>query len=271
MRWGVSLPAVAAPSGARGLRLFRVEVGRLVQRWVFGAGVVVLSGIAWSNMVLPASPEQPLAGTFSSFAFRDNFVFALVVFTGTVAGSLAADRRRNYPVLVLARGVSRGRYVCTKAAAMGTVAGLGVFSSCLLAFGAAAPFLAGGTGRTVSPAGPYPGLLASHPLVNDVVLAVLVSAGAAGLVLTGLAFGSAVANEHVTAAVPVVVLIGGIFVFRTPALLFLGPYTQLSLAHSYTYALPRWAWAFTAPVYWCVFAGVCVAAAVVIFTSKEEV
>lgn len=257
-------------------RLFRIEVGRMARRWAFWLGVLVLAAIAWSNMVLGAASQQKIPGAFSYSAIQDNLLFVLPVFVGVViAGSLAADRRRGYPPLVLVRGISRTYYLLTKAASMFSVAMFGTFLSCALAFAVAAFFLPWAEAATSEYAnrgsmGPYPGLLANHPFTNDVVLAALFSLGAGALVLSGLAFGAAVANEYVAAAVPFVLFAGGIFVFRG-ALLFLGPYTQLDLMSSYTYSLPQWAWSFTEPVYWCVFSFSCVTAAVVLFLKKEEI
>lgn len=246
----------------------------MARRWAFGIGVLALAAVGWSNVVLNAPSGLGLFGAFSYFAISDSLVLLIPVFVGVVvAGSLAADRRWQYPTLLLARGFSRSRYLLTKAVAMATVAGLGTFLSCALVFVGAALFLPWEpTGRPEyaesGAMGPYPGLLASHPFANDVALAALLSLGAAALALSGLAFGAAVANEFVAAAVPFVLLVAGIFVFRGE-LLFLGPYTQLSLTSSYPYSLPRWAWAFTAPLYWFVVALGCVGAAA-LFLRKEN-
>lgn len=158
---------------------------------------------------------------------------------------------------------------------MAAVAGFGTFLSSTLMIALAALLLP--WGPTMRPQyaepgamGPYPGLLANYPFVNDLALAALLSLGAAALALSGLVFGVVVANEFVAAAVPFVLLIGGIFVFRD-GLLFLGPYTQLSFTASYPYSLPRWAWSFAAPVYWSAFAFACVAAAAAVFLKKEEI
>lgn len=248
----------------------------MARRWGFWAGVLALAAAGSSSVLQQADPQPKLFGAFSYLAFQNNLVDLIPVFVGlTVAGSLAADRRRRYPALVLARGISRTRYLLTKAAAMAAAAGFGTFLSCALVFVAAAFFLP--WGPMIRPEyadrgsmGPYPGLLESYPLVNDVALAALLSLGAAALAMSGLAFGAMVANEFVAAAVPFVIFIGGTFVFRDD-LLFLAPYTNLDLLTSYPYSLPPWAWSFTAPVYWSVFACVCVATAAIIFLRKEEV
>lgn len=276
-RGGAGVKWLAPLSYMLSIRLFQIEVARIARRWPFWIGVVGLAIVGSSNIVLGGSSEQRLFGAFSTSAISDNLVLLISVFVGgVVAGSLAADRRRRYPTLVLTRGISRLQYLLTKAAAMAVVSGGGVFLSCALMFTMVATLLpltgiagggAGGTGGS----GPYPGLLATHPLLNDVVLVMLLSVGAAALALSGLVFGAVVANEFMAAAVPFALLIGGIFVFRTDALLFLGPYTQLELTTSYPYSLPQWAWSFTAPVYWSVFAFLCVAASAAIFLKKEEI
>lgn len=165
------------------LRFFRIETGRMARRWAFWAGVLVLAAIAWSNMVPGARMGEGLFGAFGREATQDDFVFAVPVFVGvTVAGSLAADRRRCYPALVLIRGLSRPRYLLVKAAAMFWVAAAGTFLACAAAFVAAAPFLrwtAAGMGRME----PYPGLLASHTLAGDAVIALLLSLAVAAAAL----------------------------------------------------------------------------------------
>ena len=254
--------------------LFRIEVGRMTRRWGFWAGVLVLAVVSWSSMVrgfqgVPIG--RKLFGAFSYFAVQYNLPLVIPVFVGVVvAGSLAADRRRRYPSLVLVRGISRVRYLFVKAAAMAFVAGSGTFLSFVLAFLGSALFLPWGPTTVRGSRGPYPELLASHPFANDVVFMLLLSLGAAALALSGLVFGAVVANEYVAAAVPFVLVFSGIFLFRGP-LSFLGPYTQLDLLQGYTYYLPRWAWSFTAPVYWVVFILACVAVAAAIFVEKEEI
>lgn len=255
-------------------RLFRIEVGRMARRWSFWAGVMALAFISWSSMVqgfqgVPIG--RKLFGTFSYLAVRDNLVILIPVFVGVVvAGSLAADRRRRYLSLVLVRGISRVRYLFVKAAAMTFVAGSGAFLSFVLAFLGAALLIPWGPTTVRGSRGPYPELLMSHPFANDLVFMLLLSLGAAALALSGLVFGAVVANEYVAAAVPFVLVFGSLFLLRGP-LTFLGPYTQLDLLQSYTYFLPRWAWSFTAPVYWLVFILTCVAIAAAIFVKKEEI
>ena len=255
-------------------RLFQIEVGRMAGRWTFWIGVLALAAVSWSSMVsgLQGVPiGRKLFGAFSYLAVSESLPLVLPVFVGVVAaGSLAADRRRRYPSLVLARGISRVRYLLVKAAAMAFVAGSGTFLSCVLAFLGATLFLPWGPTTVRGAMGPYPGLLVNHPLANDLVFALLLSLGTAALALSGLVFGAVVANEYVAAAVPFVLLIGGIFLFRGP-LLFLGPFTQFDFLQSYTYALPRWAWSFTAPVYWAVFIFACVVVAAAIFLKREEI
>jgi ABC-type transport system involved in multi-copper enzyme maturation permease subunit len=237
-------------------------------------GVVVLTAVGVRNVLQPSVPEPGLFGAFSYLAVGGLFATSLAAFVGlVVAGSLAADRRRGYPRMVLVRGISRTRYLLTKAAAMAAVAGLGTLLSCLATFVVAAFFLPWEPARGLASPdrlnmGPYPGLLEGHPLVNDLVLALLVSIGAGALALSGLAFGAVVANEFVAAAVPFALLVGGIYVFRAGSLLWLGPYTQLDLVGSYPYSLPQWAWPFTAPIYWGVFALLCVAVAALL--TRED-
>ncbi len=256
------------------IRLFRIEVERMARRWSLWFGVLVLAVVSWSSMVqgfqgVPIG--RKLFGAFSYLAVRDNLAILIPVFVGVVvAGSLAADRRRRYPSLVLVRGISRVRYLIVKAAAMALVAGSGTFLSFVLAFLGSALFLPWGPATGRGSRGPYPELLASHPFANDLVLMLLLSLGAAALTLSGLVFGAVVANEYVAAAIPFVLVFGGLFLLQGP-LSFLGPYTQLDLLQGYTYYLPKWAWSFTAPVYWAIFILVCVAVAAAVFVKKEEI
>jgi hypothetical protein len=221
-------------------------------------------------------PDPGLFGAFSYLAAGGSFATALPVFVGlVVAGSLAADRRRGYPLMILVRGISRRRYLLTKAAAMASVAGLGTLLSCLATFVVAAFSLPWAPAQGLASPdrlnmGPYPGLLESYPLVNDLVLALLLSLGAGALVLSGLAFGALVVNEFVAAAVPFVLVVSGIYIFRARAVLWLGPYTQLDLTSSYPYALPPWAWPFTAPLYWTVFALLCITVAALLLRREEQ-
>lgn len=237
-------------------------------RWVFWIGIAVFAASGVWNILRFNVPDPGLLGAFSYLAVGGEVsATAIPVFVGlVVAGSLAADRRRGYPRMVLARGISRTQYLFTKAAAMAGVAGLGTLLSCLAMFAVAALFLPWAPARGLASPdrlnmGPYPGLLESQPLINDLVLALLLSLAAGALALSGLAFGTLVANEFVAAAVPFVLTVGGIYVFRAEAVLWLGPYTQLDLASSYPYALPPWAWSFTAPLYWTIFALLCLAVA----------
>jgi hypothetical protein len=246
-------------------------------RGSFGAGVLALVAVSLPNMIIDASPEQKLFGCFSYLAVGDGFVLLLSVFVGVVvAGSLAADRRRKYPILVLTRGISRERYLFTKAVAMAFAAGFGTFLACVLTLLVAALFLPWGSMSKPEYAdsrsmGPYPSLLENYPLLNDIVLIVLLSLGAGALALSGLVFGTFVANEFVASAVPFVLLVAGIFVFRTDELLFLGPYTQLDLITSYPYSLPRWAWSFAAPLYWILFAFICVVTSLAVLLRTEDI
>lgn len=247
----------------------------MTRRWSFLLGILVLSGVGSTNLLLGGSQGQKLFGAFSYFALKDNLVFLLAVFVGLfVAGSLAADRRRAYPSLVLIRGITRMRYLFVKAAAMMTASSLGVFLSCVLVFVVAAMFLP--WEATQPPVyvdrgsmGPYPGLLANYPLLNDLVLAGLLSLGAGSLSLGGLVFGASVNNEFLAAAVPFALVIGGIFVFRGD-LTFLAPYSQLELVVSYPYSLPSWSWSFFAPLYWIVFGSVCFTATAIILSVRED-
>lgn len=269
--------ALSSSLSAITVNLLRVETQRMTQG-IFWVGVLALAVLGSSNMVFMAPSERKLFGAFSYSATGDGngLVLLLPVFIGmVVAGSLAADRRRRYPTLVLTRGISRVRYLLVKGAAMAAVASFGTFAACALMFVVSALFLPWESmtpPRHVDMAsmGPYPDTLESHPFANDLALAALLAFGAGALALSGLMFGAAVANEYVAAAVPFVLLISGIFVFRGE-LLFLGPYTQLDLMSSYPYSLPRWAWSFTAPVYWSLFAATCVGTAAAIFLKKEEI
>jgi len=247
----------------------------MTSRWPWWVGVLGLAAVGSMNMLQPGTTNPGLFGAFSYLAIRDNLVLMLPVFVGVVvAGTLAADMRRGYPRMVLVRGISRTQYLLTKAAATTSAAGLGTLLSCVAMFAVAALFLpwtpAQGLAITDRPSmGPYPGLLESHPLANDLVLMLLVSFGAGALALSGLAFGALVANEFVAAGVPFVLVVGGVYVFRNRAVLWLGPYTQLDLASSYPYTLPPWAWPFTAPLYWSVFALLCIAVAAALLRRAE--
>lgn len=275
------------------MKLVSIEIRRLLSRKAVWLVVLLLASVLaydlWQGRPLPGDLATPpsqgpfdphvmdsvtirLFGAISESGMTAAFyIFAPLMAGMVAAGSLAADRSRRYPALVLVRGVSRAQYLFAKAAGMAGAAGVSVFLSCALAFVAAAfiyPWGASTVNDPRLPASPFLELFRSYPLVHDLVLVALLSLATGSLALSGLAIGAVVANEYVAAATPFCVVIGGIFLLRGP-LIVLGPETYLSLTESYAGNLPQTLWPYAAPVYWVAFGAVMIAVGMTIFLKKE--
>lgn len=264
-------------------RLFWFEFSRMLAQarlWLvvaafglFGAYTVFEVSPWWGNVSLGGVKNVGAFGIFSQHSVWI-YAFASPLIAGlTTAGSLAADRHKRFPALVMARGISRRRYLLVKAASMGSAAGLATFASCgliLLTALALLPWnpttLAGNSlQRTL-----LPGLFAYSPVLYDLFLAGIVSLASASLALSGLVVGSMVTNEYVAAAVPLVLVLGGTFATgNMPLLPYLSPDVYLWLLDVYPYSVPPVWRPFAAPLYWVLFGAACTVVGTAIFLRRE--
>jgi hypothetical protein len=189
-------------------------------------------------------------------------MIAVPVLAGAVGASLARERHEGVTLLLLARGVSRRRYLLAKtlgAAASGAL----LMSAAIVAFYVIVGILwpAGEVtfGRNASTIGPVPALYAAYPLANDLVLAGMNVVATAAWSLLGVLTGTLTANRYVAMAVPlvffVVILVLESFWSKTLWM----PSTYLYLADYYQYAVPAAYQPYAAFVYWLGF-GAAVAA-----------
>jgi ABC-type transport system involved in multi-copper enzyme maturation permease subunit len=283
-------------------RLFGIELRRLIWRRVFWAAFLASVGVGAYLMWEGRPTEYDLYGqdlppdlAHSGYldvqvrlfgALSQNYtqtympVFIVPLFVGlSVAGSLAADRGRGYPNLVLIRGVSRARFLFAKATAMAVAAALAFFASCAVVFSISTFFYPWGVtavlgdvnsvlARDPNALGPFTSLFLYSPLLHDLLTVGLLSLGAAALALSGLAVGTLVKNEYVASAVPFVIVLGGALV-PGGALKFLGPDAYLDL-WGYGGSSLAVSWPFIAQIlYWSAFGTSCVAVSAVVFLRKE--
>lgn len=287
------------------LRLFLLETRRLILSWRFIVALLILLAfsayslysasqqLAQEREYIEANPSSANGALFAQGALtlRASQWLPLTVplVAGlAAAGSLAADRRRGYVPLVLARGVPRWQYMLAKGGAMATCAALSVISGGLLFMLLAwlvllpgrAPveqYLVGPTdaqGNIItlpleqgSFPGPYPMLFAQSPLLNDLASLVLVSSGAAALALTGLIVSALVSNEYVAIITPFAVVLLGLLFFTVTADA-ISPYTYMEVWYRYHSNVVN-APAFTPFAYWLLFGVVATGIGGVLFTRQE--
>lgn len=254
------------------VRLISIEARRLVTRGRFALMVAVGAGVGVFNL-LDYSDPLGFAGSFS-VAGGEAFGELAPLIAGVVsAGALAEDRMRGFPHLFMSRGLSRNRYVAAKAAAMALAAGAATLAACVLILVAAALLGIVQGGETTGAeglSGPIPALLASQPLLNDVVGVGFLVIATAGLATSGVVVGALVANEYIATAIPFVVTIAAVFLIPPIGWATLvSPYTYLELGREYAFVLPDSVLAVASPVYWACFALACVATGVAAAAWRE--
>ncbi len=260
-------------------RLMLLEMRRMVLRTRFWVTALLAAAVGAYGLYQyrPLPGLATGAGTvrvLGAFSYHgtDTFLGTAPLIAGVVAaGSLAADRSIRYPTLVLVRGVSRPQYLLAKAVGMAAAAWLATFASCVLLFISAVFIFPWGSTALVGDYSvqPFPELFVSHPFLNDLLMAGLISLGAASLALSGMAAGALVTNEYVAATVPFLLVIGGAFLFDQGIVAFFSPYTYLDLQGMYSHFVPPSLLPFGAPIYWLVFGVAALAVGGAILKRKE--
>lgn len=265
-----------------------IETRRLISQLRFRVALCLMLGLSimkvYSELSFTAGGAH-VQGALS-MAAADWLPNVIPLAVGLVAaGSLAADRRRGYVPLVLARGISRRQYLLAKGVAMACASALVMLVGCLIFLAVAFVTLPNGQmvitdgvgvnaagDRVVIPAveyypGPMPLLYSYSPILNDVLSILMVMTGAAALALTGLLVGVLTTNEYIAAAVPFVLIFVSLFVFfnRADAI---SPYTYVDVWNQYR-RLPISVSGYAAFVYWSVFGVVLYCLADAIFIRRE--
>lgn len=264
------------------LRLTILETRRIALRtrfWVIVAAVVALGivGIVSIPPIWNADQVQipPLFQGVFSHELSHHFVLLTPLLAGVIsAGSLAEDRRRGYHLLILQRGVTRMQYLLAKAVATfaaAALAGLLVGAGMLAA---AALLLQPGRFPWVQGApplyGPLPSLLASRPVLHDLLTIAMIAVGAGGLASLGIALGALIPNEYIIIGAPFLVVLGSAFVVPR-ASAALSPYTYVDIKTTYPLALPVGVLPYAAFVYWLGVAALSWCLAYLLFTRREVV
>jgi len=249
-------------------KLIAIEARRLVTRGRFSLMVAVAAAFGVFNLLDSHSEPLRFAGSFSAaggLAFQN--VAPLIA--GVVsAGALAEDRNRGFPHLLMSRGLSRNRYLAAKAAAMAVAAGAATLAACVLIIVAAAVLVPGGETGADSLTGPIPALLASEPLLSDLVAIGFLVMATAALATSGVAVGTLVPNEYIAAAVPFIVTIAASFLL-SGAFTLVSPFTYLELNREYVAVLPASLLTVASPIYWACFALTCLGTGVAAATRRE--
>ncbi len=272
----------------RSVRLFNLEVHRLITRprfWVMQALVLALGWNSLSQLIQNNQTGQPLlvlrlGGLLTALQAEWLWLIIPILVGVAVAGSLAIDRRQYYLTFLLVRGIGRTRYFLIKAWAMACGAMISVLTSCLLILLLAACYVPVGNtvflpgrgldGRTLPPTlpGPLPALAATQPWMNDIAAIGMLVLASAALAMSGLAVSALIANEYLATAVPFVGTLAAIFVLRGPAEI-LQPMTHLNLWRVYPRLVPAEWQPYAAPLYWLCVGGVCFLIGLVVFTLQE--
>jgi ABC-type transport system involved in multi-copper enzyme maturation permease subunit len=286
------------------IRLFFLELRRLVLGWRFAAALLIL--LAFSGYSLysayqelaqvredittdPANapPTLFVQGALSVHASQWLPMTVPLVAGLVAAGSLARDRRWGYVPLVLSRGVSRWNYMLAKGLAMASSAALAVLLGGLLfLFLAWLVLLPGrppleqyllGTDaqhnfitlplEQGSFPGPYPLLFAQSPVLGDVTSLAIIALGAAALALTGLIVGALVSNQYIAIIAPFAVVLLGLLFFTVKADA-VNPYTYMDVWSRYRTIMVD-APASTPFVYWIIFGALAMGIGSALFTRQE--
>lgn len=191
--------------------------------------------------------------------------------SAAMGSSLADERRRGITLTILARGVSRDRYLLSKllgAAASGasiTAAAIGLFYGIV---GVLWP--AGRISLQVTEGwpGPAPALFAVSPLLHDLLVAGICLSASAGLPLVGTLAGTLTTNRYIAMAAPLVLMILGAVLQNGP-LRLLNPISHLQIWGFYTAVVPGSMRLYAAFVYWLGFALLLAALCRWAFARKE--
>ncbi|MDQ4048778.1 MAG: hypothetical protein M3131_05255 [Actinomycetota bacterium] len=246
--------------------MISIEARRLAMRGRFSLMVGVATAFGIFNLL--DSEALRFSGAFSvagGLAFQG---LAPLIAGVVSAGAVAEDRSRGFSPLVMSRGLSRGRYLAAKAAAMALAAGAATLAACVLILVAAAVLLPGGETAEEHLTGPLPALFTSQPLLNDVVAIGFLVMATAGLAISGVLVGALVPNEYIAAAVPFVLTIAATFL-ADGVFTLVSPYTYLELDHEYVTVLPEPLLAVASPLYWTCFALTCFGTAVAAAAWRE--
>jgi ABC-type transport system involved in multi-copper enzyme maturation permease subunit len=155
------------------------------------------------------NPSYQLQGSLTRHGHQLAWLLPLIA--GATGSSLAEDRRRGFTIMVLAKGVPRGRYLLAKV--LGAAASSGLFTLLTLIgfYGIVAALWP--HGRSEYPAvvtwaaGPMPTLYAASPLAHDLLVALIYLEASAALPLVSVLAGSLVANEYIAIVAPALFLI----------------------------------------------------------------
>jgi hypothetical protein len=190
---------------------------------------------------------------------------------GAAGSSLAEDQRRGHTLTVLARGVSRGRYLLAKvlgAAASGAVITLAVIGGFYVMVAILWP--AGSAtwhGDGPGPA-PMPALhREAHP-THDLLVASISVVASAVLPLAGVLAGVLAINEYLAMAAPSLFVILGAVVLGN-VFAPLSPYVYLSLQGAYAWRDPERLLPYAPFLYWLSFSALTAVLCRWIFAKKE--
>lgn len=286
------------------IRLFVLELHRLVLGWRFVAALLIMLALsayslysAYQGLIDPSMRDQwPFIGVpptvyaqgaLSVHASQWLALTAPLVAGLVAAGSLAADRRRGYVQMVLARGVSRWNYMLAKGGAMAMSAAFAVFLGglifMLLARGLLLPdrppleqrlLIKDEQGnQIIAPTysyipSPYPTLFEHNPVLGDLASLAIVALGAAALALTGLIVGALVSSEYIALVVPFAVVVLGLLFFTIYADA-ISPYTYMEVWNRYPNRMLPGTPPFIPFVYWLVFGALAVGVGGTLFTRRE--
>jgi hypothetical protein len=187
------------------------------------------------------------------------------------AGALAEDRAQGRTALVMARGLSCAQYLLARAVSMALAAAGATVVTCGAVLVISALVLPWGGSTTLDFVGPVPAVFRVEPFMSDLITVLFLGIGAAGLAMTGVLVGVLVANEYVAAAVPLLVVGFALFVFDSPPLAWVSPFTYVELGREYPVQVPEVLLFVAAPLYWALFAVVVVALALAVFRGRELV
>lgn len=258
------------------------ECLRLLRRprlWALTAGVVAFGAAA---LLFDEFPEAELR-LGGSLALGAPLLLSLLwpLLAGVSAGgSVAEDRRSGYLLAVLARGLMRTDYLLGKAFAMATIPALAALLCHLIFYALLAIKLPGGLSvvHTAPPGsphwldplpGPSPYLFLRNPYLNDLLGVAITVSGVASLGLSGVLVGLLTTSEPLAIASPTVLFVATAYLPRP--LQFLGVDTYLDPWLRYRIILPPTTWHYAGLLYWAVWGGVVMAAALILFHRRESV
>jgi ABC-type Na+ efflux pump permease subunit len=212
--------------------------------------------------------------------FGTKLMYMMPILAGVAGVSVADERRRGVTLLLLARGMTRGRYLLGKL--LGAAASAAILTAaavaCFYVFvgsrwpwgqvtyereqGLATAFLGPGNG-------PVPVLYLVSPLANDLLLAAMHMAAAAGWSTVAVLAGVLTTNRYAVMAVPFLLAVADEMADAKGALRLLDPFTYRYLTLQYPLVIPAPYRPYAAFLYWLTFAIVVGALARWVFARKE--